>query len=89
MSKSIQSRDDGRPDVNDLEGDNEWTQLAHKHWRTPVKSRKVKNEVIKNDIWDSLENEGFPFRTLLVLENLQLLEKFVHSVEKVKTGVLM
>ncbi|KAI4207590.1 MAG: hypothetical protein LQ348_000535 [Seirophora lacunosa] len=81
MSKSIQSRDDGRPDVNDLEGDNEWTQLAHKHWRTPVKSRKVKNEVIKNDIWDSLENEGFPFRTLLVLENLQLLEKFVHSVE--------
>ncbi|KAI4148346.1 MAG: hypothetical protein LQ341_001615 [Variospora aurantia] len=74
MFKPVHPQIDGRPDADDLEGENKWTQLAQKHWRNLVKSRKVKNEVIKNDIWDSLENEGFPFRTLLILENLQLLE---------------
>ncbi|KAI4120777.1 MAG: hypothetical protein LQ338_006774 [Usnochroma carphineum] len=77
MSKGISSGDDGRPDVNDLEGDNEWTQLARKHWSSPVKSRRVKNEVVKNEIWDVLENGGFPFRSLLILENLQLLENYL------------
>lgn len=84
MFKPVHPQIDGRPDADDLEGENKWTQLAQKHWRNLVKSRKVKNEVIKNDIWDSLENEGFPFRTLLILENLQLLEKFVNSIGNAK-----
>lgn len=86
MSKGISSGDDGRPDVNDLEGDNEWTQLARKHWSSPVKSRRVKNEVVKNEIWDVLENGGFPFRSLLILENLQLLEKFVQCLRIRRSG---
>lgn len=77
MSRSAFPVDDGRPDINDLEGENEWTQLAGKHWGSSVKSKKVKDEVVKSEIWDVLENEGFPFRSLLVLENLQLLERFV------------
>lgn len=76
MSSSAVPGDDGRPDLKDLEGENEWTQLAHKHWNKPVKTRKVKNDVIKSEIWDVLEREGFPYRSQLILENLQLLEKF-------------
>lgn len=57
--------------------ENQWTQVAEKHWSKPVKSRKVKAEVVKKEIWNVLEQEEFQFRSLLVLENLQLLEKYV------------
>ena len=62
--------------AEELEEDNYWTQLARKNWPTPTKSRKVKSEVIKNEIWDVLEQENFVFRSLLLLEALQLLEKY-------------
>lgn len=71
-------REDARPDFEDLHGENQWTQLARNHWLS--RQSKVKNEVIKNEIWDVLENEGFQFRSLLVLESLQLLERFAHSL---------
>lgn len=80
MSRDAVPADDGRLHIDDLEGENEWTQLARKHWGSTVKSRKVKSEVVKNEIWDVLDNEGFPFRSLLILENLQLLERFVQLV---------
>ena len=55
-----------------------WRDLAQKHWSNPsTKHRKVRSEVVKNDIWDVLEEDGFEFRTLLTLENLQLLEKYL------------
>ena len=59
----------------DVSGDSYWAVLAKKHWSKPVKSRKVKNEVIKTELWDVLEQENFQYRSLLVLESLQLLEK--------------
>ena len=62
--------------VGDLENNNHWAQLAKKHWPKAVKSKKAKAEVIKKDIWDVLDQEAFNFRSLLVLENLQLLEKY-------------
>ncbi|KAL8723726.1 MAG: hypothetical protein Q9225_000021 [Loekoesia sp. 1 TL-2023] len=77
MSGNAFPVDDDRPDVDDLEGENRWTQLAGKYWGSSAKSRKVKDEVIKNEIWDVLENEGFPFRSLLILESLQLLESYL------------
>ena len=64
------------PAGEELEDDNRWTQLAQKHWVKPLKSGKVKSEVIKNEIWDVLEEEDFLFRSLLLLENSQLLEKY-------------
>ena len=64
------------PAGEELEDDNRWIQLAQKHWLKPSKSGKVKPEVIKNEIWDVLEAEGFLFRSLLQLEHSQLLEKY-------------
>ena len=70
------------PTGEELENDNRWTQLAQKHWAKPLKSGKVKTEVIKNEIWDVLEAEDFLFRSLLLLESSQLLEKYDTSSYK-------
>ena len=35
---------------------------------------KVKNDVLKQGIWDQLEREGFAYKSLLLLESLQTLE---------------
>ena len=69
-----------QPGVGDLENDH-WAQLAKKHWPKATKSKKTKPEVIKKEIWDVLEQEAFHFRTLLILENLQLLEKYARCFE--------
>ena len=63
------------PQRLELNGDSYWAVLGKKHWVKPVKSRKVKNEVIKTELWDVLEQESFEYRSLLILESLQLLEK--------------
>ncbi len=76
MAEASTSRDGDQPGDGDLESDNHWAQLAKKHWPKAVKSKKTKPEVIKKEIWDVLEQEAFHFRSLLVLENLQLLEKY-------------
>ena len=62
--------------VGDLGDDNHWAQLAKKHWPKAAKTKKTKPELIKKEIWDVLEQEAFHFRSLLMLENLQLLEKY-------------
>ena len=74
--------DDGRPTVADLQGENEFVQLAKKHWLKPSKKNakvKVKSDVLKTEIWDVLEKEDFAFKSLLVLENLQILERYAHQ----------
>jgi intron-binding protein aquarius len=71
--------DDGRPTVADLEGENAFAQLATKHWlktSKKVTKVKVKPDVLKTEIWDVLEKEDFSFKSLLVLENLQILERY-------------
>lgn len=75
----------GRPTVDDLEGESEFATLARQHWLKPPKSTtakakakvKVKNEVLKREIWDTLEKENFPLKSLLVLEGLQTLESYL------------
>ena len=69
--------DDGRSTVADLDGENPFAQLAQQHWLKTKKSAKVKvkPDMLKNEIWDVLEREDFAFRSLLVLENLQILER--------------
>lgn len=62
--------------VGDPGDDNYWAQLAKKHWPKAVKAKKAKPELIKKEIWDVLEQEAFHFPSLLMLENLQLLEKY-------------
>jgi hypothetical protein len=75
----------GRPTVDDLEGESEFATLARQHWLKTPKSTaakakvKVKNDVLKREIWDTLEKENFPLKSLLVLEGLQTLERSVSS----------
>ncbi|KAK2863709.1 hypothetical protein FQN49_004072 [Arthroderma sp. PD_2] len=73
MARSL----DVRPTVNDFQDENPWVSLAKAHWLKPSKVRKARPEVIKNEIWDPLQSEGFPLHSLLILENLHILEKFL------------
>lgn len=68
---------DSRPTVEDFRGDNLWVKLAKTHWLETPRVRKVKPDVIKKDFWDPLEAERFSLRSLLILENLNILEKYV------------
>jgi intron-binding protein aquarius len=57
----------------------DWVELAEKNWtKQTQKTRKVRLDVVKQEIWDVLEKEGFDFRSLVALDNLQLLEKWVY-----------
>ncbi len=68
---------ESRVGEGDAEEEGHWAQLAQKHWPKPAnKSKKVKADIIKREIWDVLEGEAFDFRSLLQLESLQLLEKY-------------
>ena len=67
--------------TDDVEGESEFATIARQHWlkaskRTTRAKVKVKNDVVKREIWDVLEKEGFPLKSLLVLEGLQTLERY-------------
>ncbi len=66
--------------VGEMQSEEAFAQLAQKHWlKTSKKASakvKVKPDVLKKEVWDVLEKENFPFRLLLALENLQLLERY-------------
>lgn len=66
-----------RPTVADLHGDNHFAQVARKSWLSATKAPKVRPEVVKKELWDELEKLGFAYSSLLVLENLQLLERYL------------
>ncbi|KAF2813676.1 uncharacterized protein BDZ99DRAFT_495326 [Mytilinidion resinicola] len=66
-----------RPTVADLHGENHFAQLARKHWLNPSKPTKINQKIVKEELWDELEKTDFAFGSLLVLENLQLLEKYL------------
>lgn len=66
-----------RPTVADLDGENHFAQVARKHWLGATKTPKARPEVIKQELWDELENVDFAYPSLLVLENLQLLERYL------------
>jgi len=68
-----------RPTVADLHGGNLFAQAAKKYWLTE-KPSGFKPEALKSEFYDPLEKDGFRFRSLLILENLQFLEKFVPRV---------
>ncbi|KAF2084989.1 P-loop containing nucleoside triphosphate hydrolase protein [Saccharata proteae CBS 121410] len=66
-----------RPTVADLHGDNQYAAVARKYWLNAKNPPKVSQEVLKEELWSNLEKEDFAFGSLLVLENLQLLEKYL------------
>ena len=86
MSRRRDSGNVDAPGVEDLDDEGYWTLLARQHWSTLVDVRKAKQEIIKKDIWDRLEIENFEFRSLVILENLQFLEKSVSMAHNDKTS---
>ncbi|KAI8155775.1 RNA helicase aquarius [Colletotrichum sp. SAR 10_70] len=69
-----------RPTVADIQGESSFAQLAKKHWLKATKKPakvKVKNDVLKQDIWDVLEHDDFPYKSILTLESLQTLESWL------------
>ena len=77
MAEATALRDRDKSGFGDTESDNHWAQLAKKHWPKAAKSKKAKPEIIKKEIWDVLEQEAFHFRSLLMLESVQVLEKYI------------
>lgn len=62
------------------EEEHPFVQLARKHWLKPGKRAtkvKVKNDVLKQGIWEVLERETFQYKPLRLLESLQILERLV------------
>lgn len=73
-SRKTELPEESRPTVGDLQGDNHYVRVAKENWlETP--SSKVRQDVLKRDLWDVLETEHFAFRSLLTLESLQILER--------------
>ncbi|KAL6875943.1 P-loop containing nucleoside triphosphate hydrolase protein [Trichoderma longibrachiatum] len=72
---------DGRPTPAEVEEqEHPFVQLARQHWLKPSKKTakvKVKNDVVKQGIWDVLEQDGFSYKLLLLLESLQTLESYL------------
>ncbi|KAF1932760.1 P-loop containing nucleoside triphosphate hydrolase protein [Didymella exigua CBS 183.55] len=66
-----------RPTVADLHGEGHFAQVARKHWLAAKQPPKVRPEVLKKDLWDELQRVDFAYSSLLVLENLQLLERYL------------
>ncbi|KAF2644900.1 putative DEAD helicases superfamily protein [Massarina eburnea CBS 473.64] len=66
-----------RPTVADLHGENHFAQVARKNWLGTDHAPKVRPEVVKKELWDELEKIDFAYPSLLVLENLQLLERYL------------
>jgi len=65
--------------IADLHGDNHFAQVARKHWLSSAANGapKVRPEVVKKEIWDELEKQDFAIQSLVLLENLQLLEQYL------------
>jgi intron-binding protein aquarius len=86
LKSSVQSRSQGaaaqaKAASGDNEGEAEFASLAKQHWLKTSKRTakvKVKNDVLKREIWDTIEKEGFQFKSLLALEGLQTLERSVN-----------
>lgn len=78
QSKNSKAPSTAAPPV--AEEESGFAQLAKQHWLKPSKKAakvKVKNDVLKQNIWDPLEKDKFPPASLLALESLQILENYL------------
>ncbi|KAG6193977.1 hypothetical protein E4U27_000060 [Claviceps purpurea] len=80
-SKAAPVAETERPTPAEIEEEeHQFVQLARKNWLKPGKKAtrpKVKNEVLKQGIWDVLEQDGFQYKSLVLLESLQTLESYL------------
>ena len=66
----------GRPTIEDLTGDSHLAQTARANWLTKS-PQKVIPTVVDKEIWEYLERENFSYFYLLLLEQLQALERYL------------
>ena len=66
----------GRPTIADLTGDNRLVTVAKANWLSKA-AQKVLPQVLENDIWTYLEKEDFPYFSLVLLEQLQAVERYL------------
>lgn len=66
----------GRPTIEDLTGDTHLAKTACANWLTKT-PQKVIPSVVEKDIWEYLEHEDFSYFQLLLLEQLQALERYL------------
>ncbi|TQV92575.1 DEAD helicases superfamily protein (Aquarius) [Cordyceps javanica] len=62
------------------EEEHQFVQVARVHWLKKTKKTakvKVKNDILKQSLWDVLERDGFQYKSLLLLESLQTLESYL------------
>jgi intron-binding protein aquarius len=57
------------------EGPDYYAEVANKTWLKSSKPPKVLPGVVKDQLWDRLEKDGFAYGSLQVLETLQVLER--------------
>lgn len=89
--------EENRPSISELHGGHPLAQAAQRLWlskpddasttttknkKKGAKKEKFNPNVVKTEFWDVLEKEGFRYRSLLLLENLQFLEKYVPRLGK-------
>ena len=77
LSADAQDALSGRPTLADLQGDTHYSQLAQKTWLNKKKPPKVLPQILKEELWDRLEQDEFAFGKLLLLEQLRLLEGYL------------
>lgn len=74
---------DGRPTPAEVEEEeHQFVQIARKNWLKSTRKNaqvRVKNDVLKQSIWEVLEREGFQHKSLVLLESLQTLERCVQA----------
>lgn len=67
-----------RPTVAEIHGDSHFAQVAQKHWlasKEPV--TRAQPDFLKAELWDPLVRDQFAVSSILLLENLQLLERYL------------
>ena len=66
----------GRPTISDLTGDHHLAKLARANWLTSS-PQKVLPKLVEQEIWTHVEDEGFPYFSFVLLEQLQALERYL------------
>ena len=54
--------------------EDDWVGTAQELWSKGKTPQKITSELIEKRLWEPLQSKGFEFRTLALLENLQLLD---------------
>lgn len=64
-----------QPPALEQESNGHFNELAAKTWQNKKSPPKVTAKVVKQELWDQLERDSFPYLNLLELETLQAVEQ--------------